>query len=271
MRVLSWDVFTGSRPLKSSRIAMSIGVFDGVHLGHRSLIEQLIKRKQTEPVILTFRYNPRRFLKPHLFPGDITTQHQKLKILSRLGIGTVILIDFSNDFSKLSGNDFLMQILQNCNLDYVVLGDNFRCGYQGRTSAYDARKMLSNSSVDVHIAQPVSLNGAAISSTRIRAAVREGKIDDAVRMMERSFILDLADIPQDIEVDYRSIEKMGLNQVIPPPGTYPVHIHTPAQTFTASLMIDDECLRWNHRSDEDAVCIEFEDTLTSKGEKNHAC
>lgn len=271
MRVLSWDVFAGSRPLSGTPIALSIGVFDGIHIGHQSLIERLIERGDAEPTIMTFRYNPRRFMKPHLFPGDITTPHQKLKILSRIGIGTVILIDFSNDFSKLSGNEFFMQIRQSCSLKYLVLGDNFRCGYQGRTSAYDARKMLSNSSVDVHIAQPVSLDGALISSTRIRAAIREGKIDDASMMMDRSFVLDVSDIPQDKEDDYKTVEKMGLNQVLPPPGSYPVQIRTPVEEFPATLLIDDECLRWNHRSGDDAVCIEFRDTLTSKGDKSNAC
>jgi len=271
VRVFSWDVFVGSRPLKDMNISLSIGVFDGIHIGHQFLIRNIAERPNTEAAILTFRFNPRRFLKPHLFPGDITTQHQKLKILSQLGVGTVILIDFSNDFSKLSGNDFFMQIRQSCNLKYLVLGDNFRCGHQGQTSAYDARKMLDNSSVDVHIAQPLTIDGAIISSTRIRAALREGMISDASMMMDRTFVLDLADIPQDNEVNDRSIEKMGLNQVLPPPGEYQVQIKTPSQSFPASLMIDDECLRWNHESGEEAVCIEFKDTPIRKGDENHAC
>lgn len=266
MRVLSWDAFTGSGFLKNTRVALSIGVFDGIHLGHQSLIKEIREYEQSEAVILTFRYNPRRFLKPHLFSGDITTQHQKLSILSQLGISTVILIDFSNDFSKLSGNDFLMHIRQSCDLKYLVLGDNFRCGHQGKTSAYDARNMLKTSSIDVHIAPPVGFDGSIISSTRIRAAIREGLISEASGMMGRNFFLDLADIPQDIEVKDRSIEKMGLNQVLPPPGDYKVSIHSPSNAFSSTLTIDEECLRWKQKSGEEAVSIEFKETQMSKGD-----
>lgn len=257
LRVLSWDMFVGSRPLRDVSVAMTIGVFDGVHKGHKSLINKVIEQDAKEAIVLTFRYNPRRFLKPHLFPGDVTSQRQKLDILASLGITTVILIDFSNDFSKLSGNEFLMKIRQSCELTYLVLGDNFRCGFQGRTSAYDVRNILSEQDIPVDIAQPVTFQAATLSSTRIRAAIREGEIEKAGAMMERNYSIDVGDIPQNRDQDIRFIEKMGLFQVLPPIGNYPVKIHTPTMNFPADLVIDKECLRWNQSGGEDALYIEF--------------
>ncbi len=268
LRVLSWDVFTGVRPLKSNKIALTIGVFDGIHLGHQSLIKRIVQQKNSEPAVLSFRYNPRCFLKPHLFPGDITSQHQKLQILARLGIRTVILIDFSNDFSKLSGNDFLMAIRRSCDLTYVVLGDNFRCGFQGKTSAYDVRKIMEGYHTPVEIAPSVTWRGATLSSTRIRAALREGKIGAATEMLGRNYILDIADTPQNSEDSYRSIEKMGLHQVVPPPGTYLADIKTPTYAAPVQLEVTQECIRWPQPKGDEAVSIEFKDII-GKGEKNH--
>ena len=79
-------------------------------------------------------------------------------------------------------------------------------------------------------------------------------------MMDRTFRLDTADIPQTVEFQDRAIEKMGLSQVIPPPGEYQVEIRTTAHTFPTTLTIDQECLRWNHTGGEEAICIEFTDT-----------
>ncbi len=268
LRVFSWDVFTGARPLKDTKVALTIGVFDGIHLGHQSLVHRIVEREESEAAVLTFRYNPRRFLKPHLFPGDITSQHQKLEILARLGIRTVILIDFSNDFSKLSGNDFLMAIRRSCDLTYLVLGDNFRCGFQGKTSAYDVRKIMEAFHTPVDIAPPVTWEGATLSSTRIRAALREGKIRAAAEMMGRNYILDIADTPQSSEDSYRSIEKMGLHQVVPPPGIYLAEIKTPTFTAPVELEVTQECIRWPQENGNEAVSIEFKDII-GKGEKNN--
>jgi len=270
IKVLSWDVFIGQRQLRNTTVALSIGVFDGVHLGHQTLLKKIVTHPESEPAVLTFRFNPRRFLKPHLFPGDITSQLQKLEILAELGVKTVILIDFSNDFSKLSGNDFLMAIRQSCNLTYLVLGDNFRCGFEGKTSAYDVRKIMAAYNTPVEIAPPVSWKGATLSSTRIRAALREGQIKDAAEMMGRNYIIDIANTPQNIEDSYRTIEKMGLHQVVPPPGTYLADIKTPTHTTSVHLDVTQECLRWRQTDEEESVLIEFKD-IKGKGERSHAC
>ena len=271
IKVLSWDVFIGQRQLRNTTVALSIGVFDGVHLGHQTLLKKIVTHSESEPAVLTFRFNPRRFLKPHLFPGDITSQLQKLEILAELGVKTVILIDFSNDFSKLSGNDFLMAIRRSCDLSYLVLGDNFRCGYQGKTSAYDVRKIMEAYNTPVEIAPPVTWKGATLSSTRIRAALREGHIHEAAEMMGRHYILDIADTPLIKEDSYRTIEKMGLHQVVPPPGIYQADVKTPTYTVPNQVQVTPECLRWQQQNSEEAVSIEFKDII-GKGERNHvAC
>ena len=255
MRVISWDSFAGSRPLRNTRSSMTIGVFDGIHLGHRRLLDRILSADTDEAIVTTFRYNPRIFLKPHLYPGDITTLEQKLGHLGDLGVDTVILIDFSNDFSKLSGREFLMSIRRNCELELLVLGDNFRCGYQGATSAYDARDILDEHRIDVEIEAPVTWKGATLSSTRIRAAIREGEVEEAKAMMDRPYALDVASTPVLRDNEKRRIEKTGLHQVLPPPGRYLVDIETPTRVFRRELDVDQESIAWSHHGPEETHTI----------------
>ncbi|MFO7848820.1 MAG: FAD synthetase family protein [Spirochaetia bacterium] len=257
MRVLSWDDFTGRRSLKHTRISLTIGVFDGIHLGHQRLLDKIISSQKEESAVLTFRYNPRRFLKPHLFPGDITTMEQKLSLLDDLGIDTVLLIDFSNDFSKLTGRDFLMSIYRSCRLELLVLGDNFRCGYQGDTSAYDARDILSGYQVEVDIEPGVTLKGATLSSTRIRAAIREGDVEEAAEMMNRPFILDVASALLKRDGKSRRVDKIGLQQVLPPPGRYLVDIVTHNSIFKDELVIDHQEVVWDYDKNDETKAIKF--------------
>ncbi len=261
MRVLNWDVFTGARPLVSQPVAMTIGVFDGIHQGHRALVESITGQEESSPAVITFRHNPRIFLKPHLYPGDIFTLQQKLQILEELGIETVILIDFSSDFSKLSCNDFVTAIRQSCDIRYLTLGDNFRCGRNGASSAYDVRDYLESHGVTVHIEAPVSWNGATLSSTRIRAAIREGKLEEAREMMGRDFVLDMGVSHVHYQHNTVRVEKMSLSQVLPPPGSYRVNIETPTQKIPTHISIDEEEIRWNQQEENESVkAIRFTET-----------
>lgn len=257
MRVISWDSFAGSRPLRNTRSSMTIGVFDGIHLGHRRLLDRILSTDTDEAIVTTFRYNPRIFLKPHLYPGDITTLEQKLGHLRDLGVDTVILIDFSNDFSKLTGREFVMSIHRNCRLRLLVLGDNFRCGYQGATNAYDVRDILAEKSVDVDIEPPVTWKGSTLSSTRIRAAIREGEVEEAREMMQGPYVLDIASAPVERKEELKSVEKASLHQVLPPPGRYLVDIHTPTRVISDEIVVDHEELMWSYHGEEETKTIEF--------------
>ncbi len=238
---------------------MSIGVFDGVHLGHRRLIEAVTSSGADESIVLTFRFNPRRFLKPQLFPGDISSLKQKLSLLEDMGIDTVLLIDFSNDFSKLSGREFIVRIQQNCTLTLLVLGDNFRCGYKGETNAYNIRDILADYQVEVDVEAPVTWKGATLSSTRIRAAIREGDLDEARRMMDRPFSLDLASTSVEYREGFSRVEKASLHQVLPPPGRYLVDIHTPNRSIRDELYVDHEELMWSYHGEKESKTIDFLD------------
>lgn len=219
MKIIMWNDFLqlGIGRL-DGRIpaALSIGVFDGVHIGHKKLIQKILEHASyTEPTIVTFTENPTKIFHPHVYPGDISTMEQKISIFEGMGIRHVILIDFSPEFSKLSGKDFFADLQNHLDLKYISLGRNFHCGRDNDTSAADVRKMLEPHGVDVDILDQVLYKGEPVSSTRIRALLLEGSIDEVNGMLDRPYTLCMNGFTE----EYQS-------QIIPMDGRYNVRFVT---------------------------------------------
>ncbi len=243
MIVMTWDDFTKGALRDKGPIALSIGVFDGVHSGHRQLLSDILSHTGSMSVVLTFRVNPRVYFKDETYPGDIYSLPQKLSVLNSLGIDTVILIDFSYDFSKLSGKDFLYQIADNCNLRNLVLGDNFKCGKGRMTTSYEAVEILTGKNVIVDIGNMAYFEGQIISSSRIRKAVASGKIKDAQKMLERVFSLDIANIPQISKDETITIDTKNISQVLPPRGQYTGLMGTSDMTLKSKILVGESDIK----------------------------
>ncbi len=223
--VLTWNDFISNTPLKNQPVSLTIGVFDGVHIGHRELIRQvLLNGKGSIPAVLTFNTNPRIVLKDPSYPGNIASLEQKIKILHDLGVDKVIVIDFSTDFSRLSGEVFLDLLMKSCDLKFLVLGENFRFGYRGQTASSDAERILAEKDVEVRICKMAYYGDEIVSSTRIRKAIMNGSIEEANNMLNRVFSLDIASIPQISGDETIKIDKKYIHQVLPPQGQYDTEV-----------------------------------------------
>ncbi len=237
MKVINWSDFTKGTLKEIGSLSMSIGVFDGVHMGHKFIFKKLNMYKQDFSVVLTFTENPRLFFKDKSYPGDIFTISQKLETLSQQDIDIVILIDFSSDFSKLSGKDFLFRITENCDVSYLSLGENFRCGKNGMTSSYEAKEILKSKNVLVDIEEMTYFENQLVSSTLIREAISSGNLKRTRNMLERVFSLDIADIPQNIREKTIIIETENIKQILPPQGSYVVRIGDSTKTQETKIII----------------------------------
>ncbi len=222
--ILSWNDFIQKKSIFPLPVSVTIGVFDGVHLGHRKLIHNIFKNSLTHSVVITFSINPRVVFKDSSFPGNISTLHEKIQILQDLGVDHVIVIDFSPDFSRLSGEDFLLLLVQNCKLKHLTLGENFRFGYRGKTGAEKAKEILKGKSVKVDICSMAYYKKKIVSSTRIRKEILDGHIREANKMLNRVFSLDIANIPLVFREKAIIIDKSSIHQVLPPQGHYDVSL-----------------------------------------------
>lgn len=246
--VVTWDDFVSRRVFYNNSVSLSMGVFDGVHLGHRKLIQKVLNHKDTISGVITFNVNPRIIFGDHTFPGNISTLEQKIEILHEVGVEAIIMIDFSYNFSRLSGNDFLKALLKSCNLEYIALGENFKFGYKGETSSFDARTILKNEPVEVDISSMAYYNNKIVSSTRIREAVLAGEMIEAKGMLDRVFSLDIANVPQCLDGKTIIIDKQEIHQVLPPQGQYEVLL-TGKEHIPALCIIDDTHLKLHQRDE----------------------
>ncbi|MDR1216443.1 MAG: FAD synthetase family protein [Treponema sp.] len=169
METLNWDDFITNEEKKP--FAATIGVFDGVHRGHQALIERVVRQRK-KPTVITFRQNPKRAL-ARQGGKNITSLEEKLDIFEKMGITRTILIDFSENFSRMEGQVFIETLL-NRGLSFLAVGENFRCGYHRDTSVEAIRRITAERGVEINIVPPLLLGERPISSSMIREAIERG-------------------------------------------------------------------------------------------------
>jgi len=187
MRVIKWEEYLYSSfliPHSSFSLAVTIGVFDGVHLGHQSLIRR-ISAPPLLPTVVTFRENPVKSINPARFAGDIYSLEQKLCLLEALGVKLTVLIDFSEEISKINGRDFIDLLLGKQPVTLLALGENFRCGHGQDIGVDEIRSLANARGVETWVAPPVMDGGMPVSSNRIRQALAAGRFEEAQRMLGR--------------------------------------------------------------------------------------
>lgn len=163
--------------------AVSCGVFDGLHRGHRALIDAVTRRSGLQSVVVTFRKNPRSILRPEHHVGDVITLEKKIERLTALGVDTLVLVDFSNEFRAMSGEEFIKSLIDKASMRLFVIGEDFKCGAGGAFDANCIVKFCEKNNVETLVVKPVLDGGAPISSSRIRAALRNGDNETAVRLL----------------------------------------------------------------------------------------
>jgi riboflavin kinase/FMN adenylyltransferase len=142
-------------------------------------------------------------------------------LFEELGVKLVILIDFSANYSKLSGREFIDALRDRGKAGYVVIGSNFHCGHKLDTDALLIREINRQAGVRTEVVPPVLAGDLPVSSSRIRTAISQGEIDTAAALLGRRVELDLAGLasrPREGGVFY---DTRPHSRIIPPPGRYP--------------------------------------------------
>jgi riboflavin kinase/FMN adenylyltransferase len=224
LRVIDWDSLD---PFSSVPSAMTIGVFDGVHRGHAELIRRVVSRGPC-PTVVTFRENPKRILSPRHYEGDIFSLEQRLAAFEELGAVRVILIDFSEKFSKIDGWEFIDSLESRGAVVFLAIGANFRCGYRHGTGADLIRQRNDLKDIPTEIIPPVLYGNGSVSSSRIRAAILGGDLDGAGALLGRPLELDLSGL-RGLPLVKGTEEGMvfdasSLHRITPADGRYKVFI-----------------------------------------------
>ena len=188
---LHYPNLTVNSPWAPSVVA--IGMFDGVHMGHQAVIRQaraIASERNLPCTVFTFVSHPRQVLRPDYPVPLLTTWSEKCCLLDDLGVDTVVGAQFTPAFSELSARDFVERILVGqMRAKHVVVGYNFAFGHGQEGNGETLKALGAEYGFEATVVSPVELNGASVSSSRIRKLLATGHVGEANSLLGRPYTL----------------------------------------------------------------------------------
>ncbi len=178
-------------PRDFGRTVVTVGNYDGLHLGHRHILKEMIERArqlQARSVVLTFDPHPIRILRPREAPPLITPMPYKLRMLEETGLDAVVILPFTRDLSMMPPFEFAEEILSTA-LDAVEVheGFNFRFGHRAEGNLDRLREYGARLGFTVHSYEPLQARGYLASSSQVRELIAAGNLAPARRLLGRPF------------------------------------------------------------------------------------
>ena len=165
---------------------VTIGNFDGVHLGHQALLTEVKKRAhdlKLESAVITFEPNPKDYFSQNKPQTRISSLREKIELFNEIKIDRVHIIKFNQEFSKVTANEFISVLIKQLKVKEIVVGEDF-CFGRGREGGI---KQLSASSMKLNIKNKILMDGKRISSTLIRNLLANDKLDQANKYIGRPY------------------------------------------------------------------------------------
>ncbi|MEJ2429902.1 MAG: bifunctional riboflavin kinase/FAD synthetase [Deltaproteobacteria bacterium] len=170
---------------------ITIGNFDGVHIGHLSLFQRVKDLAETlggESVVITFYPHPIKVLSPSNGPPLITSHEQKVHLIEVAGIDVFLVIQFTPEFATMSASDFVQEIIHaKIGARAVVVGPDYRFGHKREGDIPALTRMGRELNFEVHVVPDITLNGVEVSSSTIREFVTVGDLKRAREMLGRDY------------------------------------------------------------------------------------
>lgn len=228
MKVFSWNEIKEdlerdySQSYFKSGSGISIGSFDGLHKGHRVLLNTLVnycREKKILSGVVSFSRPLPSVKHKEDYQGDISTLDQRLKLFESLGIDFAIIVDFDDEFASIKGIEFLQMLVNACNMTYIAEGIDFRCGYMGSTDASSIKLFAENNNVKYDFVDPVFYNNGTeedrISSSYIRSMVLKRFFTTATELLERPYSIQIV-----VNSEGQVFSRELTSQAVPPVGAY---------------------------------------------------
>jgi riboflavin kinase / FMN adenylyltransferase len=208
-------------------VALALGNFDGVHLGHRALFKEASERGR--PGALTFEPHPGKVLQPELAPRLITPLPRKLQLMDAAGLEAVVVLPFTLAFARTPARDFEALLFDRAGVRAVVVGRDYTYGAQRAGTVVTLGEAALRRGAVVALVEPVTVGGVVASSSRIREYILEGRVSAARALLGRPFDLDGVVVKGDgrgrsIGWPTANVDTHG--ELLPGSGVYAVRVRT---------------------------------------------
>ncbi|MFH1169919.1 MAG: bifunctional riboflavin kinase/FAD synthetase [Chloroflexota bacterium] len=171
---------------------LTIGVFDGVHLGHKHLISQVVataKKRGLLSGVVTFRRHPQELLAPKSRLPFLTDLEERVGLLENEGVDIVAPLSFTDELARLSAPQFISLLYKHLRMRGLVVGPDFALGRNREGDAAALRQLGQQMGFSVDVVSPMKINGEVVSSTAIRKAIAAGNMQKVERLAGRPFSL----------------------------------------------------------------------------------
>jgi len=251
---------------KCKTTVVTIGNFDGVHLGHQAILRaawESAGQLDGMAVALTFFPHPAQLLRPADAPQLLMTLDQRLAAIEQLEIDATLVLRFDEQLAQLSPRDFVEKYLkQTLGTWTVVYGENFRFGHKGAGDA----STLHSMGIDLEPCPPVTVDGVVVSSTAIRVAIRDGHVEDARRMLGRPFALEgeiRTGTGQGRKLVVPTLNLATDQEVLPKNGVYATEAVVAGKAYRAATNVGKRPTFDGARITIESHLFDFSDNLTS--------
>lgn len=266
MKIFSWDDLGAVKSFLSQNLIQStcltIGGFDGNHLGHQVLFESVINYKKSQgnsyAGVLTFSRSPRVVKSEkseNAYKGDLSTLEQKISYFEKKGFDFCVIIEFNSEIKKMSGTDFFNRLLGYFNMNFLVVGQDFRCGYKGSFGISEIQRYCIQKKISLKVCNDVILENQRISSTLIRDFIFNGEFEKVENFLGRKYVLQLETSiiksvsPLENENVDIIINKKNILQVLPKENSFLVKIKNQNFSIQGKLFIleNEICINLNKK------------------------
>lgn len=210
---------------------VTLGNFDGVHLGHRALFRHLVdsaRNHHLQSVVCTFYPHPLKILAPDKAPLLLNTREERRRLIAASHVDWLVEIPFNRSFAQLSPEEFVETILlDRLSAQKLVVGYDYAFGRGRRGTPDFLREFCRDKGVDVDILQPVGVDGHPYSSTRIRQLVAAGQVADVLPLLGRHYNLYgevISGFARGRELGFPTANLSTEKELIPAPGVYVVKV-----------------------------------------------
>ncbi|MBI4550614.1 MAG: bifunctional riboflavin kinase/FAD synthetase [Candidatus Omnitrophica bacterium] len=216
---------------KFPRTVLTLGAFDGVHRGHRAVLRRVARearKRRAKSVVLTFQEHPQKVLRPERGTSLLTSFEHKLSLLAAEDLDLCLGLHFNRRFSRLSPEEFVKRVLcDRMRVVEVILGHDARFG-KGRAGGTETMKGLAKKfGFRFQCVPPMKVGAAAVSSTRIRALVSEGRLKEAGRQLGRPYSI-LASVIKGAgrgrKLGFPTANLDPHSEILPPEGVYAARV-----------------------------------------------